>query len=371
VDEPVDPPASSPDEFPKEYQDLPTLRGSSPELWKRIVPRLIFMAIMGVTLYILWPSLVSVFRSWPDLLRVKPYWYPIMLACEFASFGCAWGLQAIALRTTRWFAVATAQLAGNAVSKIVPGGAASGGAIQFRMLSNSGIRGARVGSGLAAAGLISTATLFALPVLSVPAVLLGRPTPNDLAEAAWLGGVVFVIAFVFGWVMLTREEALRGTGRAIQWTRNHILRKRAPLTNLPDTLVRERDAIQETLERAWWKALLFSLGNWLFDYLALLAALAAVGSKARPTLVLLAYAASMVLTMIPITPGGLGFVEAGLASLLVVAGASPAQAAVGTLAYRLVSYWLPLPAGAIAAALHRRRYPSHPPPASEAPPTRA
>jgi transcriptional regulator with XRE-family HTH domain len=41
----------------------------------------------------------------------------------------------------------------------------------------------------------------------------------------------------------------------------------------------------------------------------------------------------------------------------IVAGASPSQAAVGTLAYRLVSYWLPLPAGAVAAGLHRRRYP--------------
>ena len=336
--------------------ELPKLR-DTPELWRRVVPRLVFMAITLVTLYILWPSLVSILRSWPALLSVKPYWYPIMLGVEVASFACAWGLQAIALRTTRWFAVATAQLAGNAVSKIVPGGAAAGSAIQFRMLSNSGIRGARVGSGLAAAGLISTATLFALPVLSVPAALLGRPTPNDLAEAAWLGAVVFVAAFVLGWVMLTREGALRATGRGIQWVRNHLMRKREPLTNLPDTLVRERAAIQETLERAWWKALLFALGNWLFDYLALLAALAAVGSKARPTLVLLAYAASMVLAMIPITPGGLGFVEAGLASLLVVAGASPAQAAVGTLAYRLVSYWLPLPAGAVAAALHRRRYP--------------
>jgi uncharacterized protein (TIRG00374 family) len=55
-----------------------------------------------------------------------------------------------------------------------------------------------------------------------------------------------------------------------------------------------------------------------------------------------------------VTPGGLGFVEAGLTGLLALAGVSPGDAAVATLAYRLVSYWLPLPAGAIAALLHRR-----------------
>ena len=56
----------------------------------------------------------------------------------------------------------------------------------------------------------------------------------------------------------------------------------------------------------------------------------------------------MVLAMIPITPGGLGFVEAGLAGLLVVAGVDGGRAALAVLAYRLVSYWLPLPIGGAA-----------------------
>jgi len=60
--------------------------------------------------------------------------------------------------------------------------------------------------------------------------------------------------------------------------------------------------------------------------------------------------------MIPITPGGLGFVEAGLAATLTLAGVSAPDAVLATLAYRLVSYWMPLLVGPIAYALHRRRY---------------
>jgi uncharacterized protein (TIRG00374 family) len=60
--------------------------------------------------------------------------------------------------------------------------------------------------------------------------------------------------------------------------------------------------------------------------------------------------------MIPITPGGLGFVEAGLAATLTLAGVSSGDAVLATLAYRLVSYWLPLVLGPIAYRLHRRRY---------------
>ena len=48
--------------------------------------------------------------------------------------------QRIALRTKAWFSVATSQLAGNAISLIVPGGAAFGAATQFRMLAAVGQR---------------------------------------------------------------------------------------------------------------------------------------------------------------------------------------------------------------------------------------
>gem|GEM_PF-1566109 len=225
-----------------------------------------------------------------------------------------------------------------------------------RMLTDSGVDGARVATALTAASLISTGTLFMLPLLTVPAALLGRPVPGGLAQAAWLGGVVFVAAFVFGWRLLFHDRLLRRIGRGAQWLRNRFQRGKAPVTDLPARLVVQRDQIRDALGDTWWKALLFSLGNWLFDYLALLAAITAVGSRPRPTLVLLAYSASMVLAMIPITPGGLGFVEAGLTGLLTLAGVPAGDAVLAVLAYRLVSFWLPLPAGGVAAYLHRRRY---------------
>jgi uncharacterized protein (TIRG00374 family) len=62
--------------------------------------------------------------------------------------------------------------------------------------------------------------------------------------------------------------------------------------------------------------------------------------------------------MIPITPAGLGFVEAGLAVTLVWAGLPGAEATLAVLAYRMVSYWLPLVAGIIAALVSRRHSPS-------------
>ena len=46
--------------------------------------------------------------------------------------------------------------------------------------------------------------------------------------------------------------------------------------------------------------------------------------------------------------------------MLVAAGLNGQDALVATLAYRLVSFWLPMPGGGIAYLLFRRRYGSLP-----------
>ena len=116
----------------------------------------------------------------------------------------------------------------------------------------------------------------------------------------------------------------------------------------------ERDRALKVVGANARDALLASVLRWLLDYCALLLALAAVGAEPRPSLVLLAFTGAQMLALIPVTPGGLGFVEAGLAGLLALAGVNAADAALATLAYRFVSYWLPLPAGGVAVLLHRR-----------------
>jgi AI-2 transport protein TqsA len=62
------------------------------------------------------------------------------------------------------------------------------------------------------------------------------------------------------------------------------------------------------------------------------------------------------LALVPFTPGGLGFVAAGLVGTLKLAGIPGLQALTATLLYRLVAYWLPIPAGGVAYLLFRRRY---------------
>ena len=322
----------------------------------KILGRLLTLVVAAVGLYVVWPRLLDVLSAWPDLQDVNPAWFGVLAVLEAGSFFCAWALIRLALQRRGWFRVATSQLAGNSVSRIVPGGAAAGGALQYRMLVSSGVDGAKVAAGLTAASLISTGTLFALPVLAVPAMLWGAPVAHELKRTALVGLGLFALMAAVGAVLLTTDRPLLLVGRGVQRLTNAVKRRGEPAADLPERLVRERDLVRDVLGSKWWLALMAAVGNWAFDFLALLAALVAVGTRPRPSLVLLAYVVAAVLGMIPITPGGLGFVEAGLAATLVLAGVSAGDAAVATLAYRLVSYWLPLPAGLIGYVLYRRAY---------------
>lgn len=316
--------------------------------------RVVSLVVTLIALYLLAPSIAGVFSEFPRLRELAPAWIGVSLVAEALSFICLWWLFTIVLRTRKWFAVATSQLASNAVSRAIPAGAAAGAAVQYRMFAAAGIDRTTAGSGLTVATLLQYATLFALPLIALPATL-GAGVARELETAAWVGAIAFTAVVGIGAVLLFTNRPLIVIGRAIEWLLNRMPRRTTQVHGLPQRLRTERDTVRKTLGRDWWRALLASVGKWAFDYFALLAALAAVGTDADPVLVLLAYTASAVLSMIPITPGGLGFVEAGLTAMLALAGVAASDAILATLEYRLVSFWLPLPVGALAAWLFHRR----------------
>ena len=98
------------------------------------------------------------------------------------------------------------------------------------------------------------------------------------------------------------------------------------------------------------------IGSALGDFAVLYFALRAVGADVNPAAALAAFIVSNVAGMIPMTPGGLGFVEAGMAAVLTVAGATDAQALLAVAAYRLAATWLPCLAGAVAYVWFKRRH---------------
>jgi uncharacterized protein (TIRG00374 family) len=64
--------------------------------------------------------------------------------------------------------------------------------------------------------------------------------------------------------------------------------------------------------------------------------------------VLAAFSFVRLLSAIPITPGGVGVVELGLTATLVAAGGGEAQVVAAVLVFRLLTFVLPIPVGAVS-----------------------
>ncbi len=319
--------------------------------------RLLFLAVVAFALYGLAPQLLDMWDAAPRLRSVSVFWFGVMLVLEAGSYTCTWALTRVALPQVSWFVAGTSQLVSNAVSKTVPGGAAIGAATGFRMLSVSGVEKGSAGAALTANAIISNGVLFCLPILALLLSIVGAPVPNGLDRVAWGGAILFTLLFGFGFALVRYDRPIRIFGRFIERVVGaiyHRIHRANPPTAA--SIMHQRDEMVGGLGARWKRALAASVGNWLLDYFALVAALMAVGVRPRLSLVLLAYGAAALLGMIPLTPGGIGFVEAGLTAMLVIAGVPGDDALLATLAYRVVSYWLPLPAGLVAHLLFRHRY---------------
>jgi len=323
--------------------------------WGPLVRHGLLLIGSGLVVYLLYPQIVRVVGQAPRLSHITWWWFPLMLLAETASFAAVWALARISLPRLGWFAAATAQLASNAASRAVPGGAVVGGAVYYRMLERVGVDPAGAAVALTANSLASNLVLFALPVAAASLLAIAARVPKSLEIAAVGGAILFVLVVVAGVLAVRFDAPLRASGRVADRLVGALARLFHRKWRVdPESLIRARNEIVAAVGPHWRRALALAAASDLLDYLVLVFALAAVGAEPRLSSVLLAYSGAQVLALIPLTPGGLGFVEAGLAGILPLGGVPVADALLAILAYRIFNFWLPLPAGGIAYLSTRR-----------------
>ena len=133
---------------------------AAPARRKGSVRRMVFwLAISGVSLYLVAPSVVAALGSWRQIERLSIAWLAAMAVLQALALACLWAVQYLSLHMARWQPVIASQLAGNALAKVAPGGGAMGGALQYRMLVDAGLPAAGVVSGLTAANLLLFGTV--------------------------------------------------------------------------------------------------------------------------------------------------------------------------------------------------------------------
>lgn len=317
---------------------------------------LVFLALAAVGLYVVWPTLWDVFSALPDLRDTEAWWFAGMAGAIAASLVCVWWLYRVVLHVHDWYLIATSQMASSSFGRIVPGGSAGTAALQYQMLVMVGVPGARAGSSIAAVSFISGLASLVLPLFALPALVGTIQVESTLRQVGLYGLGLCAVGVAAAVLILTVDHPLHWLGRTLDRVKGVVLRRPTRHPDIADRLLAERDIVRRVLGGHWHRAALAAAGQRGFDFLALVLAVYATGARPNLFLVLLAYAVSQILVVVPITPGGLGFVEVGLVGFLRFAGLDPAAALGATLAYRLFSYWLPLPVGAAAYGLYVHRY---------------
>jgi uncharacterized protein (TIRG00374 family) len=246
-------------------------------------------------------------------------------------------------------------LAGLAISHVIPGGTAPAGALAYRIFNELGVPRETNAFGLAAQG---SGSAVVLNIIFWMALVISIPLRgfNPAYGFAALAGVFLMLAF-FGTILLIT----RGQRHADNWLR--FAAQRVPAVN-PDAVsallkkIAERITMLINNRRTLWWAFTWAGLNWLLDAGCLWVFLWSFGYPISPIDLLVAYGLANILAAIPITPGGLGIIESILISTLVGFGVPHAQAILAVLAYRLVNFWIPIPIGGAAyASLQWRRGP--------------
>ena len=314
----------------------------------------------GGLVYLLAPSILGVLAASDQLVEIDWYWLLVLLACQAAVLYFTWVLQRLLIDDHTGprlplVLVASTQLVGNAVATAAPFGGAAGTAAQVRALARRGVDPRRATAGIVAFSLLQIASIGALGLVGPVMVLFGVAVPSTLGRTALLGCAALAIITVLLVVALRTDRVAVWVGTLIA----RVLRKDP--NRMVVMLRRERRHLRRALAgpgRAP-KVLGVALARSIADYLCLLAAVAAVSPTMQPALVLLAFVAAAVLRLIPLTPGGLGPVEAALIPLLAAASTTRSGAVLATLAYRVASLWIPL-LFAVPALWWLRRHPGTP-----------
>ncbi len=243
-------------------------------------------------------------------------------------------------------------LASMGVNHVVPGGAATTAAVNYRLFGRAGVPGPQLAFALGTQALGSAVVLNLLLWLALVASIPATGFDPLYATAAGVGAVLMAV-FASALVALRMgRDGLAHHGARIL---GRLPRLEPAAVEVAIRDVAARLDILVANPRVIVQGVTVAAANWLLDAAALATMLAAFGHRPSIVGLLVAYGLANVMAAIPITPGGLGVVEAILIPTLVGFGTPTSVAAVGVVAYRLVSFWLPIPAGLTTYAVLQRR----------------
>jgi uncharacterized protein (TIRG00374 family) len=246
---------------------------------------------------------------------------------------------------------------GSAVANVVPFGGVLGMGLNYSMLRSWGFSRGEFTLMTVLTHIWTFAARLLLPSVAIGLlVVAGRGASRNLVITAIVGLVVIALVLV-GMAAARGADAARRFGSLANRAFDRLVPSAAG-ESIADLRVQAR-----TVVRIRWRQLTVgALGYALLQACLLGLCLHAFGTVLSPIDIFAGFAVGGLLALIPITPGGLGLSETGMAALLVALGGDPAATTAAVLLFRTFTFLLEIPVGAACTAAWwlRRPSPSHP-----------
>jgi uncharacterized membrane protein YbhN (UPF0104 family) len=246
-----------------------------------------------------------------------------------------------------------------AVSNTLPGGAALGAGLQISMYHSYGFAARDIAISLSATGVWNTFVKLGMPIVALATLAIAGDAGGALVAASLVGvGFLAGAVFTFAFILHSERGAVR-VGRRLGIIAAFVARlaRRPQIGDWSASAADFRRRSVDLLKERWLHLTGATLVSHVTLFIVLLTTLRHVGvsnDEVSWQQALAAFAFVRLLSTVPITPGGLGVVELGLTATLVAAGGAEAGVVAAVLVYRLLTFVLPIPVGAISYLLWRR-----------------
>ena len=322
-----------------------------------IIGAVVSLVVLAAVFLFLFPRFADYGAAFDQMLDLSPGWIAALVAASLISIGLYPLTEIAAIPGLAYRAAFMSRQAAFTISNIIPGGGAVAVATQYSILA-----GYRVSPVTAAAAVSADGAWTYLITLGAPSIAVGLLLIEGDSIAGFRLAAVVGLAIVIGSVaaiavILRSEEGARRLGSWAQRVVDRVFRivRKSPPDVTAAVLAFHTDAAE--MVGARWRSL--TVTNVVAQFtplLVLAAALAGLGVLGHPVTAIEAFAAysiALLLTMFPLTPGGLGTVDAALVALLVGFGADSSTALAADLIWRLVWFLPQLVVGLFALGIYR------------------
>jgi uncharacterized protein (TIRG00374 family) len=230
-----------------------------------------------------------------------------------------------------------------AISNGVPAGGAFGLAVQYDMLSDYGHDSGPATAAIGITSVWNTLVTLGMPVFGVLALALIGDFEARVLGIAVIGLVLMGLAVGALVLIFRSESAARRLGEFADGLIQRVMRifRRDVDLDLGRKILDFRTSTVEVVRRRVTAVTLTNLLQQLMQFVVLYVALRAIGGSAEVTFAeaLVAFSVGRLGSFIPVTPGGLGTVDAAITAILVAFGADEANALAAVMVWRAVTYF--------------------------------